>query len=354
MNDEPRPMFRRRTDKIYATLQDVQRRMSQGTEQGEASSERTAFTATPSHAPTDHRSWSASHGGTSSGYMVRPDGQRVPVEGQQEGGSAHSSSPPTSMPSVAPPNHPLHPDQARRGTRPSPTIEPGPPVAQQPPPAPYQEVPPTAVPPPAQEAPAHSSRGDRPEREGLTMGGRGEGGSAGSANPALDLAASESRPRRLVLSVELATVLAIVWVATLAVAFFVGRGQFIGDGFDQIDDGGSTAGSGVEARGGGEDHQDVDLAGNGTEVLLLESVGRFSSDAQAAFQAKAERYNASARNGGIDPLFGVRRPRSGGLQFVYGKIGTGFGIRSDDARGERIHRALASKFPERRWIDIGD
>lgn len=227
------------------------------------------------------------------------------------------------------------------------------PVVPAPAPAPAQ-------PQPRVQAPAqHSVRpatATLARRDGLTIGAEDP-----SPNPALDLAASEGRGRRMELSPELASVLAIMWIATVAVAFFVGRGQFAGDGAERI---ASTVGTEVRAgdpstpaNAQPELIQPTGIISNGTMVLVLESVDRETAAALRHFEERAQQLNESAlkaRPKGLDPLFGVRRPRSAnGLQLVYGKIDGGFGIAADDERGTRVYKGLEKIYPNRRWIDIG-
>lgn len=352
MDDKPR-MFRRRTDKIYATLQQVQRRITQGTEPGQPPPNETVYTtgsSRPATAAPHHgiqRSISQSQP-SGSGYMVTPDGRRVVDEPDRAShptaGEGHASQTPVAEGDA--PSHPM--EQALQGWD-RPGMEP-------PPPAPVPLLPgggwgrSASQPPrpPQPEAPREAA----PGAEGM------------APNPALKLAAKEGRPRRLEIGIELATVLAIAWLGTLAVAFFIGRGEFTGSGFDDLpgrEVGSQVTASGTEAATGEGTTAPVSrpapppvtVEGNGSEILLLQSISAgYSREAEARFQDLAEKLNTAAREGNFDPLFGVRRHSSGGLQLVYGKVRGGFGIRRDDQRGKDITDALQSRFSGMKWIDL--
>lgn len=380
--DKPR-MFRRRTDKIYATLQQVQRRITQGTEPGEQpAGEQPAggtvyTTGSSSYQPPARpqppgmgRTISQAQANTGQGYLVTPDGRRISAEPDT---SSHATATPSQTPEAragsTPPVHPM--EQALHRWDREPAAPAAPMISNAPSPAPgYQGSPSQApeqqggyAPPPGPQSypppPAHAASG----RDGLTLNESTDA----HANPALKMAASaRSRPRRIELGIELATVLAIAWIGTIAVAFFIGRQTFTGGGFDEVADAG--AGTQVSVRGSGAPDDDPlgDAgprppqppapqlpAGNGTEVLLLSSVPAYTREAEKKFQDMADKFNGAAAKGNFDPLFSVRRPRSGGgLQFVYGRVANGFGIKSDDARGKSITKALEGKFPTMRWIDL--
>ena len=73
-------------------------------------------------------------------------------------------------------------------------------------------------------------------------------------------------------------------------------------------------------------------------------------------QDLAARYNSMARkyaNDGYQPWFGVRKPRSGGVQLVFGALAEGvFGIPRNDALGNKMEKDMKGPFPTAIWIKI--
>lgn len=95
----------------------------------------------------------------------------------------------------------------------------------------------------------------------------------------------------------------------------------------------------------------------GDHVLVLESYARYSASGEQRFVEIAERYNAMARefaDRGYQPWFGVRRPSSGGLQLVFGALdGNVFGIPDDDALAKKMFDEMrSSRFPTAFWVKI--
>ncbi|TVR44704.1 MAG: hypothetical protein EA402_06380 [Planctomycetota bacterium] len=95
----------------------------------------------------------------------------------------------------------------------------------------------------------------------------------------------------------------------------------------------------------------------GDHVLVLESAARFSAAGAERFQLLADRYNELAlefADRGFQPWFGVRRPASGGLQLVFGALGDDvFGVARDDPLSERMFEDLrGSRFPSAFWVKI--
>jgi len=90
-----------------------------------------------------------------------------------------------------------------------------------------------------------------------------------------------------------------------------------------------------------------ELAGDapavGAYVLVLASVGAGHAESQRAhYQQTADELNRRAPHG-LEPLFGVRNPRSGGLQLVYG-VSPELGIGIDRARCQRATQALQARY----------
>jgi hypothetical protein len=353
-------MFRRRTDKIYATLQQVQRRMSQGTEPGD-----TAYSGGPSSVPptavpssssspvtpasAEPRSWSADHGGTSSGYLVTPDGRRIDDDPDAISQNlTRETQAPRDTGYTA--GGMIRPAPRDRGiSLPAGSAGGG---ATLPSAAASQAAAPATTPPPQATA----------QRSGMTMGGdeEPEAPPPPPVNPALGLAASEGKPRRIELSIELASVLMVAWLITLAVAFFVGQGQFIGTSPARGEGGSNVALAGDRVLAGGSETVDRGqpppgsgpvVRAEGDHVLVLRSVARYSSEQEQRFMESVRKFNSAGR-GTFDPLFGVRRTSSGGLQFIYGQVGSAYGIQKDDDRARQIENALKGKFPDAFWAKV--
>ena len=350
-------MFRRRTDRIYATLQQVQRRITQGTEapggEGDSQSPDSA-TSVPNirtRAPTalpgssyDSRSLS--------GFVIHPDGTRRPDTGyvqrsQTQAGAGQSpAQPPVNQPeqaalepvpsSPAVPQSPLHvrtPEQMRQ-------------AGMQP------------------QQPAHPGRD-------MTMGGdygtQAAGGSYAPpvskgpvTNPQLSLAAGEGRPRRLEVGMELAGIIVVLWIATVGVAFYIGLRQGGGVVAQSDRPGALPLASSVD------DAPDTQAADDGSRdapsgphveplgdhVLILTSVARYSDNQNAEYNDLAVQYNDVARQNGLPAWFGVRRTQNNGLQFVYGVRDGVYGINRNAQDSEMIYRELKGNYPSAYWLPI--
>ena len=84
------------------------------------------------------------------------------------------------------------------------------------------------------------------------------------------------------------------------------------------------------------------IQATGDHVLVLESYTKITPERMQRMQDLAARYNSMARkyaNDGYQPWFGVRKPRSGGVQLVFGALTEGvFGIPRNDALGKKMER----------------
>lgn len=197
--------------------------------------------------------------------------------------------------------------------------------------------------------------------------------------------ARRAPPGALVLNLQVALALIVVWIATIVGAYVLGSSG-----------GSSAAGPGVamapgdaggrseadilrqreldaqrERSGGGSSSAEitptVSRSGGGrsgtsrqplgNHVLVLESVNRASRAGQERFQEIADRYNAIAdehADQGFQPWFGVRRTSAGGLQLVFGHLGGDvFGIANDDDLAQKMFKQMRdSRFPDAFWVRI--
>lgn len=335
-------MFRRRTDKIYATLQQVQRRMSQGTEPGEGAAVGSAgpvhgqehpsrrSAAGPGPLPSeDPRRWSEEHGGTSDGYLVNPDGTRRDPAGARAGSSSSAAG-------AGSPGRPGSTPRAHHLSLPAGSLTGG-----------------GGSPPAEGASPSRAVADDEPEprRSALTMV-EDEAEAPATGNRALELAAKGGRHRRIELSIELATMLAVLWITSVVLAFFLGDRSTA-----DADSPAARSGAGAQVAVGADGDPEagsggVRLASAGDHVLVLRSVAATTAEAEHRFRGMARKFNQVANDNDYDPLFGVRRPSGGGLQFVYGQVGSDFGIDKDDARGQRMQKVLSSRFPDAYWVTV--
>ncbi|MBA3686356.1 MAG: hypothetical protein H0W72_14110 [Planctomycetes bacterium] len=150
---------------------------------------------------------------------------------------------------------------------------------------------------------------------------------------------SVATPRRalLQLSGELASVLFLLWLATVVIGFFAGkyygeRHATSASGTAGFADG--PAGS-REPRGNASMPAEAPAIGNtaapaapipkasaGQYILVLQSVARVTAEDEQRFRADADKLNAYAERrakDGLKPWFGIRRPVNGGLQLVFGQ-----------------------------------
>lgn len=94
----------------------------------------------------------------------------------------------------------------------------------------------------------------------------------------------------------------------------------------------------------------------GDYVLVLQSYTQNTPEKMQRMRDLAVRYNKMARkyvNDGYKPWFGVRQPRSGGLQLVFGALDTSvFGIPNNDSLAKKMEKDMKRPFPTALWIKI--
>ncbi len=352
-------MFRKRTDKVYATLQQVQRRITQA---------------------TDYQHDSA--GGASA------------IPGQQISRQAQTQAPVYPQPSTSPQPYAHAPSQGQQASWASaPATAPTPSSG----PSNYESRPGTVFFPPGLEPREDELAANRAaaERQGTGIGSAESAAQAAPPGPAFEQAggplhpgaaishdnagdpdaqSGEMLPRgRIAVPQELLYVIAALWVLTIGVAFMLGRANPPGKP-DQPPGGNpeALAANDTQHSGANADVFDSDFGAvdenqsNGSRqrpetlgdhVIVLRSVGSYSDSGYEEFAQAAERNNQAVREryrGKLQPWFGARRPESGGLQFVYGYLGNGvYGIPgADDEQMKAQFELLSGKFDGAYWKKI--
>lgn len=327
-------MFRRRTDHIYATLQNVQRRITQSAEQvgaGRSSQVR------PGSLPAD------TVGG---GYTVLPDTDPVAASQRAKGQSSVASRAATSEgagepmvvgrqspagTSVLPPN--LSPKSASLDAERSPppaeedvTPAPGQPLFGAPPPSPLAKRLPTR---PPTEAFRRSAEVDEP-------------------------ASVPSTTRGIQLPVEVIGLLLVVWVGTLFAAYVAGmQAAPAGDLADPPIIAHAGDGYAAQSAASSQDSSVVPgvtahaPAGNpdirpDRYIVVLSSVGEDDTQSRADYQNLVGDMNRWAADKELAARFGLRRPRSGGLQLVFGITDAGYGV--ERSLAEDLLRVVKRKY----------
>lgn len=261
-------VFRRRTDQIYATLQEVQRRITQGGT-GQAPRPTGGASTVPA---------AGEAGSTAGGYVVHPDGRREVPRSQTRVSSsviarqaAETRSRQQELPGVA-------------------TGSAVPKVVIDEEPEPLRTAPPLPARPPAGDA-----------------------------------SARRLGPRGVVIGFEMACTMAAVWLASVVGAYLLGMGQNAAAPLP-IAGTSTTAGTVIEAeenRGAAED---------ATWIVILDSVPADKVQAQLPkYQDKQKNYNAFFVRKGFREYFGTRTPQSGGLQFIYGMNNGRVGVSRSEA-----------------------
>ncbi|MFW5845281.1 MAG: hypothetical protein ACOCXJ_03550 [Planctomycetota bacterium] len=287
-------MFRRQTDQVYEMLQQVQRRMTSPGEHGS--------------------SWS------SQGSQGRP---------------------PTAMPPA--------PSEPSRPVSPTPV-------------APQQQA---SLVQPGTQAPTRGTAPDVPvvdpgsyQEETRTPWNMGPvGGSQVHGSPAT--AATQRQVRGI--GIPVASVLALFWILTVVVAYLVGQSH--GSQAPGIPSAGLAPGEAGQrpvvveigerdtpSAGGGRSAPPVDSGPS--DFLILKSVGSYSDAVLQRWQAEADRLNEIGRqdpDNRLPPLFGVRKPRSGGLQLVYGYRNGRFGIDREQYE-EQAAMLREARYKDARWF----
>jgi hypothetical protein len=126
----------------------------------------------------------------------------------------------------------------------------------------------------------------------------------------------------LQLSGDMAMLLMVVWLASMAVMFFLGRN------WSQV---ARMVGTGSPRSDAAAERPTVRRQGD--FVLVLQSAKDATVEAEKFFQDKAAQLNDFALKNagrGWKPYFGVRKPVSGGVQLVFGLVDGVFGVGRDD------------------------
>lgn len=328
-------MFRRRTDRVYSTLQNVQRRITQGTvHDGHTPQTPSVSSVSPvagSAAPTDSR------GGTV--FEVPKSDPDAPLI--QPVASAYAEAPVVGDSGLV---------GAPQVVEPQPTIQAVPSPSAAPlfddtaadddellassSPASHAPSPPRAMPVAPEPAPdAPSAPSD----------------SAAVANPALQLARQEGRGTRLMLSTEVALLLTVGWLLTCALFFAIGW---------QLGEGASSdapfAGLGPHAESG--QHESDQIEPGQSHILILQSGRGAVSDAtRERFEAEAARMNGiAAERAGLEPWFGVRYPQSGGIQLIFGQVDGRFGIDQTSSVASAVFATMqnSQSYADAYWFDL--
>lgn len=377
--------FRRQTDEVYSTLQQVQRRMS--TYDGDQSGQQSQQGAPQQSASQQHQ----------------PQQQH----GQQALGGGHQPTPP---PSAAPQSASGEPTQqtfptagtgapqaseASQGypqqSAPSPQQQPSYPGQQSAPPPqpPYAAAPPgdwqgseSARPQSGSLSDAQSQQGggfrgasDAPTRLDSSHGGTEADSSAHGMLQAA-AAAHATRPHGVFLGVTGLSLTMLTVLVLCVLAFMLGHYTGSGRALDPIIDLGQFAGGGTVAQesirqptveptptgppttNGGDGGEERIASTANAAVLILQSVPKSGSsqDTLNDFRTTADKLNQVVNQRpdlDIPPYFGVRRPRSGGLQLIFGVHNGTYGVdRSDFERVRKTMRADPPGYTDAYWLPL--
>jgi hypothetical protein len=277
-------MFRRRTDQVYSTLQQVQRRITEQTGMGE------------------------------------PDISNTPpvVTGRQPLEQALPSGSPPMVPPVSTP------------------------VSAQP--SPISSLAPTAPILPNPIIPVAPSGSLNP---GVNMNSSVNPGNFPSTGR---IAPNVGKRYVLQLSGDMAMLLMVVWIASMAAMFMLGQYWR------------SVGGAGLAAGPAGNREVPVENAGprQGDAILLLQSVPTATVESLSFFEESARKLNDYVKQNssrGWKPYFGVRKPINGGVELAYGLVNGTWGINQNDfADIAKILSQPQSKggagYGQARWIKV--
>jgi len=191
-----------------------------------------------------------------------------------------------------------------------------------------------------------------------------------SAFPAQD----PSVPRRgITLSPEAIGTLLCLWIFTVVGAYMLGGSGAAPSGGEPEPPAQSAAvldGDGEEGASRRRvelpDERDLGTVGRaapavdhtpGDHILILQSSADAKQATRKHFEKLTADYNRSAamaenRRRGLKPLFGVRYPSGGGIQFVFGARGEGFGIPKDDTLAKNMEKILKDTFGDAFWLKV--
>ena len=281
-------MFRRKTDLVYSTLQQVQRRMTNQTESGQ--------------------SQSASRSNSRSGMSAGPT--KIGTAAYKK----KASRPATLSPFTTP--------QVRKGEDPALTpIE--------------------------------------PEQDNAPDTGAGVSPILNQGLPPEPLAqAAPSYGQGILLTFPMLCIMLLLWVISIAVAYNLGPGGNVVQTDPGIGRAEGTAGIGPTERSDSGSIRTVVPSGD-RDILVLKSVPNSSNQAIEEFKAQANKLNdvAAKYPDMLKPYFGVRKPRSGGLQLFFGIIDGQIGVKKEDY--EKLEGIMSKAktsdgkgFPGARWISL--
>lgn len=286
-------MFRRKTDQVYATLQQVQRRISQQTNSGADGLERD-ITFTPN--------------------------------------GMSSASPPRRVSEVAkavdePLADDLVPESAKIDD--SPLI--GAPIER-----PYV---PSSQPGTGRIQSGHPSQ-------------PGTGRQIASAAKLPAAWQSTNRRPALHLPWELASLIFLMWLGSLVGVFFIGH-HFGGRAL-QVASGPNGGGEQLRVERGSSESSAATTGVVTKRLLILASVAKANGETETRFREDAKRLNAYAEQNaqsGYRSWFGVRKPSNGGLQLVFGMVNGVVGV--DAAHfSSLVDVLIRAGYKDARWIDV--
>ena len=145
----------------------------------------------------------------------------------------------------------------------------------------------------------------------------------------------------LQLSLQVGLVLLLLWLGSLAAAYFLGIRQGTRTGGDSVENRPAAA----EAPPTKPQEPESPAPGRrqGDSIFVLTSTPSFTPALKQQWQVEVDRLNGVMKQNeakGWRPYFALREPENGGLQFVFGQANGRFGI--DRAQFEDLARQLAA------------
>lgn len=304
-------MFRKKTDLVYSTLQQVQRRMTNQTESGQSQSASQGASRSPR---------SQVEASMSSGKL--PYTGQPQVQGQQQPGTERIQS--VGGPFTTP--------QVRRGTDPG-LSQTG-----------------SGAHPISAPAPTSITGG-----EGLM--------SSPTVTPA---GASGNYAQGILLTFPILCVMSLLWIVSIIIAYKLGPIVMAPSGEQ------TTALASVEraegTAGDGPDRSKPRQAipantsrtvhpARGHDILVLQSVSTMKAKARQQFERKAKSYNEAARRQPhlLKPYFGVRNTRNNGLQLYFGFKDGNIGVKKANFPGVKEQMKGANNkrgYPDAYWMTL--
>ena len=145
----------------------------------------------------------------------------------------------------------------------------------------------------------------------------------------------------LQLSLQVGFILLLLWLGTLAAAYFLGVRQGTRTGSDSVENRPVTA----EAPPSKPQDPETPTPGKrqGDSIFVLTSIPNPTPALKQQWQVEVDRLNGVMKQNdakGWKPFFALREPENGGLQFVFGQANGRFGI--NRAQFEDFARLLAA------------